>query len=133
TAGVAGVVAVTVLVLRRRDQYPLVASAWVIYLTLLSQVAGLTPSGLQATADRYMYVPSVVIAIGVGCILASTIIGPSMRRGVLFTSAAAIGWFAFLAWNQTHYWKSSVTLWSRATELDPDNDVGTYSLSVALA
>jgi len=48
-----------------RHRWPALAAAWTAYLALLAPAAGLLPSGLQATADRYTYLPGVVVAIAV--------------------------------------------------------------------
>src|SRR6185295_19579529 len=48
-----------------RDRWPALASAWAAYLALLAPAAGLVPSGVQATADRYTYLPGVVVTIAV--------------------------------------------------------------------
>ena len=49
-----------------RHRWPALAAAWAAYLALLAPAAGLVPSGLQATADRYTYLPGVVVAIAAG-------------------------------------------------------------------
>jgi hypothetical protein len=46
-------------------RWPALAAAWAAYLALLAPAAGLVPSGLQATADRYTYLPGVVVAMAV--------------------------------------------------------------------
>jgi Flp pilus assembly protein TadD len=40
---------------------------------------------------------------------------------------------AVLTWRQTGWWRDSITLWTRAADLDPRNDVATYNLAIALA
>src|SRR5204863_8138813 len=49
---------------------------------------------------------------------------------------AAAGLFTMLAmltWHQTQYWKDSISLWTRAADIDPRNDIATYNLASALA
>jgi protein O-mannosyl-transferase len=130
--GLTGVIAATALAWRARARWPLVISAWIVYLILLAPVSGLAPTGLQATADRYMYVPGAVLAIAIGVAVGSGLPnrGAAAAAAVMIAAVAACG---VLTWKQTHYWNSSVTLWTRAAELDPGNDVATYNLAVALA
>jgi len=52
-------------------------------------VAGLTPTGLQATADRYMYVPDVVAAIVIGVAIAR--LATIRRVGIAVAVAATAG------------------------------------------
>jgi protein O-mannosyl-transferase len=131
--GVSTIVVGSVIAWRARDRWPLGVVAWICYLVLIAPVAGLTPSGLQATADRYLYVPSVVVAIAIGVAVAGTL---RTRSVGVATAAATIGALlacAALTWRQVHYWNNSVTLWTRATAVDPTNDVATYNLAIALA
>ena len=67
---IVGLVAVTCAVYAFRRTLPMLAAGWIAYGALLAPVAGLTPSGLQATADRYLYVPGVVIWIVAGTAIA---------------------------------------------------------------
>ncbi len=64
--GVAGLVMVTVVTVRLARVAPALSIGWISYLLLLAPAVGLTPSGLQATADRYTYVPGVALAVMCG-------------------------------------------------------------------
>jgi Flp pilus assembly protein TadD len=46
---------------------------------------------------------------------------------------AVVGILAALSWRQTNYWRDSISLWTRAVEVDPRNDVALYNLGSALA
>jgi len=131
--GVAGVVGASAMAWRLRMRWPLVAVAWFVYITLLAPVAGLTPSGIQATADRYMYVPAVVLAMIAGVALARAMTTPRTRTAVGAAAAIAIAASGVVTWRQTHHWKDSIGLWTRAAALDPRNDVAAYNLAIALA
>jgi Flp pilus assembly protein TadD len=124
---------ISVITWRLRRQWPALGIAWVAYIVLLAPAAGLTPSGLQATADRYMYVPGVIVSILLG-VAAARVRGStrSLAAAAILTLAvtAALG---ILTWRQTRWWRDSITLWTRAADLDPRNDVATYNLAIALA
>src|SRR5262249_60536491 len=102
----------------------------IAYVILLAPVAGLTPTGVQASADRYMYVPSVVIAIAVGLGLARVRMHGHMRALVALATAGALTLLALLTRSQTRYWKDSIAVWSRAAAIDPRNDVAPYNPGV---
>ncbi|HKB13433.1 MAG TPA: tetratricopeptide repeat protein [Vicinamibacterales bacterium] len=147
----AGIVAVSALSWRLRARWPIVAAAWTGYLILIAPVAGFTPSGVQATADRYVYVPNVIVALVAGAAMA-------MRRsakasaerpadaetayarlkpsryiaGAAFAALVVVACGGLTA-KQTQYWRDSTTLWARAIEIDPRNDVAAYNLAVAYA
>lgn len=132
--GVTGLISVTLVVLRNRNERPALAVAWVTYLLLLAPAVGLTPSGQQATADRYMYLPSVIVAVLIGVAIANALATRRSRRMVVATGALVVtGALIATTWRQTTWWRDSVTLWSRAAELDARNDIATYNLAIALA
>jgi tetratricopeptide (TPR) repeat protein len=130
--GIAGLAVVTLLVWRNRRTVPAVAVAWLAYVVLLAPAMGLTPSGQQATADRYMYIPGVAVSLVVGMAMARAIDGKRFRAiasAGLVAIAAALG---VTAWRQTAWWRDSITLWTRAAEIDSSNDIATYNLATAL-
>ena len=127
----AGLLAISVLAWRIRKRWPGVLVAWIAFLVLIAPVVALGPTGLQATADRYAYLPSVTIAVAIGCACAVAP-GRSVRRVAFAGVALAVCAFGVLAWRQTPYWHDSITLWSRAAALDPRNDVALYDLGTAL-
>jgi Flp pilus assembly protein TadD len=129
----AGFAALAALVWRTRRRWPALAVAAAAYLLLLAPVAGLAPTGLQATADRYVYVPGVVIAVMIGIVGARLCV--NRRRSLVFSVAGVALTIALaaLSWRQTTWWRDSIALWTRAVDLDPLNDIATYNLAVALA
>lgn len=133
TLAVAGLVAVTAFAWRVRRRWPIVGIAWIVYLTLLAPVAGLAPTGLQATADRYMYVPAVVVAVVTGLVVGRAASTRRVGVAVIAGATTVIAVLGVLTWTQTRYWSNSTTLWTRVAELDAGNDVATYNLAVALA
>ena len=129
----AGIAAISALAWRLRRQWPIAGAAWAAYLILLAPVAGLTPTGLQATADRYMYVPLVILALVAGAAAAY-----GLRRDIAGAARAAAAVLVLAACGvvtakQAEYWQNSTQLWTRAIALDPRNDVAAYNLAVAYA
>jgi tetratricopeptide (TPR) repeat protein len=167
--GVAGGAATTLALWRLRHRRPGLLCAWFAFLVLLAPVIGLTPSGQQTFADRYLYVPGVVLSILAGGLVAggpvarplqgapgarpfhSTTLREPHGRPELHRRATSSGWpelvegqgrvIAVLAisgvlgigtWHQTLWWRDSITLWTRAADLDSRNDIATYNLAIAL-
>jgi Flp pilus assembly protein TadD len=129
--GIGGIAGIAVLAWRLRRSYPAILAGCAAYLALLAPVAGLMPTGVQASADRYMYVPGVVIAIAAGLGIARLRLDDRRRALAAVASVAVLAGLAMLTQRQTGYWRDSITLWTRAAELDPRNDVATYNLAVA--
>ena len=148
--GLGGIVLVSAAAWRWREKAPVLAGAWAAYLLLLVPAMGLVPSGLQATADRYTYLAAVPLAVALADALAAFLtraqgrVGRVGRVGWLglgFTgqvgsaaiAVAAVATLAALTWRQSGYWRDSLTLWTRAVEIDARNDVALYNLGSALA
>jgi tetratricopeptide (TPR) repeat protein len=118
---------------RFRDRWPALAVASLAYAVLLAPVAGLTPSGLQATADRYAYMPGVAVWMLAGVAASQLIARRPPARAAALALVAVVAAAGTLAYRQAAYWRDSITLWTRAADVDPRNDVATYNLAVALA
>src|SRR5262249_25436494 len=54
-------------------------------------------------------------------------------RVTVLCLATVVSTLGVLSWRQTSIWRDSISLWTRASELDPRNDVATYNLAVSLA
>jgi tetratricopeptide (TPR) repeat protein len=113
---------------RLRRLLPSAPFLWFCWLVLLVPTLGLAPSGLQGTADRYSYVPGLVLALAAGGVI--TRMRSRAARGVALAVAALLAGGTF---RQCLWWKDSVTLWARAVELDPENDLALYFGASALS
>jgi tetratricopeptide (TPR) repeat protein len=133
-AGSAALLALlTALALRWARTRPYLAIGWIWYLGTLVPVIGLVQVGLQAHADRYMYLPLVGLAIAVAWGAADL---ASLRRGarqlLAVAGAVAIAGLAFVAWQQVKTWRDTVTLFERAVAVTEDNYVAHTNLAAEL-
>ena len=133
--GAAAIVGVTGAAWLLRRRLPALLVGWLAYLLVLAPVIGLTPSGLQATADRYMYVPAVILALVVGAAAVQLAgrLRPASVPALAVAGIAIVAALGTITWRQTEYWTDSISLWTRAVELDPHDDIATYNLAIALA
>lgn len=132
-AAIAALLVVSVVAWRGRSRRPAVSAAWASYLALLAPAAGLVPSGLQATADRYTYLPGVVIALAVAGAGVQWATRRRWRARLLQAAlTAAVLALAVTTRAAMRPWADSVSLWTRVVALDPANDVGLYNLGLAL-
>jgi tetratricopeptide (TPR) repeat protein len=90
---------------------------------------GLVQVGLQATADRYMYVPMIGLLIMI-CWGFADWAGNRKPRVIAVASAAAVVLAALgaLTYRQVGYWHDSETLWSRAAAVTKNNFVAHVNL-----
>ena len=115
-----------------RKKAPYVLTGWFWYVGMLVPVIGIVQVGIQAHADRYMYLPQ----IGLSFIFAWTIANlvARLRRRELVSSALSIAVLVPLtwcAWVQTSYWRDSESLWTHALAVAPDNQNAREHLSNA--
>ena len=127
------VIAITLVAIVVRQKHPAVFVGWFWYLLLLAPVIGIVQAGLQARADRFTYLPH----IGITMLLTWTCADLTQRwrnRRVVLTSIAtfAIVVSIILAYQQTTYWRDSVTLWERALAVTSNNQTAHQNLAAAL-
>jgi tetratricopeptide (TPR) repeat protein len=126
-------IAATVLAVRQRHVRPWLSVGWLWYMLTLLPVIGLVQVGLQARADRYMYVPMIGLLIA----LAWAIDEAAARRAPAGKIAAAASAVLLVAlahatWRQVHVWKDGVTLWRHALAVTEGNFIAHNNLGVEL-
>jgi Flp pilus assembly protein TadD len=111
-------IGISVAAIRLARRHPYFPVGWMWYLVTLAPVIGLIQVGDQSRADRYMYIPS----IGLSVLVAWGRHDAAGRRKHIQTLLAAAGGAALLAYavagnRQVHYWKDTISLWTRALEV----------------
>jgi hypothetical protein len=133
----AGLAMAVMVVVARRRQWPAVAAAGVVYVALILPTLGFFAVGPQPVADRYSYLPCLGWALVAGGAVAWPWVGARvMQVGVRMArvaAAAALVLLLTLTMQQVRVWRDSVTLWSRAVALEPDNRFARINLGGAYA
>jgi Tfp pilus assembly protein PilF len=121
--GAVGLLAgLSLLVLWQGKRRPYLPVGWLWYLGTLVPVIGLVQVGDQAVADRYTYVPLVGVFIALAWSIHSAFLKRRFVRLALgLLGGGAVVALAMVAWNQTAYWRDSVTLYSRALRVTENN------------
>jgi Tfp pilus assembly protein PilF len=95
-------------------------AAWLYYIVSLLPVLGIVQVGMQAAADRYMYLPGLGLFIiaGLGTVRiygmlkdGSVLTKPLSKVAVAGVVILAVSVLSVLTLRQTAEWKNSVTLW----------------------
>ncbi len=121
-APLASVGASSIAALALRQRYPLAAAAWAAYLVLLAPVSGLAQAGMQVAADRYSYLPGMVIGLAAAALVRRGLCArPALLRVTLWSTGCAAGALGAAAFVQTGYWRDSQTLWTRVLNHEPRN------------
>jgi len=134
-AGIAalGLIVATGLCISTARKHPYLIVGWLWYLVTLVPVIGLIQVGMQARADRYLYLPQIgltlALAWGARSTFAST---PKGRSALALAGAAAIVALTGVAWRQTSYWRNTTTLYEHALEVTNENFVAHHGLAVEL-
>jgi tetratricopeptide (TPR) repeat protein len=112
---------------------PWLLVGWFWYLGMLVPVIGITQVGLQARADRYLYLPQIGLWLMIVWSAADLVRRRVVPRWLAFSTAcAAVVCFSSLAWSQTGYWRDSETLWRHALSCTSENVRAHGLLALAL-
>ena len=115
-----------------RRSRPWLAVGWLWYVGLLVPMIGLVQVGLQAHADRYMYLPLIGLSIAVGWEGAARLPKGSTGR----VAGAAIGGLVLVALAaatrvQLGYWRDTEALFQHAVAVTRDNFVAHQGIGQA--
>jgi protein O-mannosyl-transferase len=122
---VLAVAAATGAAIRLRGRYPWLAVGWGWYLVALLPVIGIVQVGMQAMADRYMYVPLIGLLIAVVWTVPE-------RPAIRSLAVAVLAVWAVLTWWQCEVWHDGLTLFQHAAAVTRDNFVAHDNLGVEL-
>jgi lipoprotein NlpI len=96
-------------------------AVWLYFALTLLPVIGLVQVGMQAAADRYMYLPSIgpfmLAGLGAGLLFEKWTRARTVVIAVMVIVSALM---AYMTVRQTGVWKDSLTLWSHEIRLYPD-------------
>ncbi len=132
---------ISTLLLLLRRRFPAGLTAWVIYGIVLSPVSGIAQSGPQLVAERYATFSCLPFAFLFGGLLllswpralpGSAMPGRFPARSALLLLTCWLSVLGLLTFRQTRCWHDSVSLWSCAARVDPDDPVVQHQLGNAL-
>ena len=102
-----------------RRRFPGIVTALLVFVVVTLPMLGVVQNGPQIAADRYTYHAAPALALIVGGVVV-TLWRQSTHRLVSLAAVVAIAALGVATWNQTTIWHDSLSLWSRALELDDD-------------
>jgi tetratricopeptide (TPR) repeat protein len=112
---------------------PYLLVGWLWYLGTLVPVIGLVQVGMQARADRYMYLPLIGLSIMLAW-AAADLLGRrrSGRIALAVAGAAALVALGACARQQLSYWRDTTSLFQRAAAVTEGNFLAHHGLANAL-
>lgn len=126
-------VVVSWLVLREARRQPHLTVGWLWFVGTLLPVIGFVQVGVQAMANRFVYVPIIGLWLMVVWSAADWFAG--LKRGRLaaaLTSGLALAGCVALSSYQLGHWRNSVALFEYAIRVDPNNFVAHNNLAYTL-
>ncbi len=131
---VGGILIASGLALAQWQKRPWLAVAWFSILALLAPVSGLAQAGPQLAADRYAYLPGMVIGLlAAGALLAITARAKStsLSFGATIAAAVIVLLLAATTSRQTRFWHDSIAVWHRVLAFEPANRFARANLAAA--
>lgn len=122
--------AVTIAIWYGRARRYLV-TGWLWFLVSLVPVIGILQLGLQSMADRYAYIPLIGLFLSAVWFTADLAARFRFERALAAITIVILGGFAWVTHVELGYWQDTVTLFSRALEVTPDNVVARRALVTA--
>jgi tetratricopeptide (TPR) repeat protein len=123
----------TVLVCRAAATRPYAPVGWLWFLGTLIPVIGLVQVGMQARADRYMYLPLIGLSMLVAWGAADLSQRWRVHRNALAPLAASVlAALGATAWLQTATWRNTEVLYRQALDVTDGNYLAYRALGNAL-
>ena len=98
---------------------------WLLFLGVLFPVMGVTQSGSQGMAARFMYIPAIGLYIIIIWGLADVLEKAHVRRGLITAAAGALVLTAaLLGYLQTTYWANGITLLTHSMQITGKHSFG---------
>jgi Tfp pilus assembly protein PilF len=112
---------------------PYFLMGWLWFAITLLPMIGIVQAGIQAQADRYMYLPLIGLAIAIAWGVRDIPLRGRTRIAALGTLALLIGIaLAYLARSQVSHWRATVPLFEHALAVTEDNFLAHKGLAVGL-
>jgi hypothetical protein len=128
-----GLLALTLLAVRARRTRPWLLVGWLWFLGTLVPVSGIVQVGLQARADRYLYLPLIGLSLAVAWEVEARWRARGLPRRALAAAAAlAIAALAVGTRLQLRHWRDTHALYERAIAAVPDNYLALHNLGLVL-
>jgi protein O-mannosyl-transferase len=118
--GILLIAAITALVGWQFRRRPFLLIGWLWFLAVMLPAVGLLQIGIQAMADRFMYLPIIGLLIAI-VFTGAEIVRRFGKNVAVSLTILALSACAILSSLQLRHWKNSLTLWQHTVEVTKDN------------
>ncbi len=132
--GLAGLTVLSLLILSQAKRVPALLGGWLWFAIAWFPSSGISQTGGQDVADRYMYLPMIGLTMGLAY-GANALLGRRQgerapaRRWLLAIPMVWMGAMSIITANQVPFWQSTETIFQRTLDKDPDNYLAHISLA----
>ncbi|MEX0716407.1 MAG: tetratricopeptide repeat protein [Planctomycetaceae bacterium] len=121
-AGIALVLAITILVFAAARRRPYLAVGWLWFAGTLFPVSGIVQAGSQEVADRFAYLPHVGLFLAAVWLVDDCSRTAARRRVAGWIGVAAVAACAVVSWKQTGIWENTGTLYEHSLRIAPERN-----------
>jgi tetratricopeptide (TPR) repeat protein len=128
---------ITTAVIVMIKRLPYLFAGWMWFSIIIAPVIGILQVSISAPyamADRYHYLPSIGLAVGLAWGIPALISNEAIRKKIILpVGIIFLAVISFISWNQCGYWKSSIELWNHALRVTKNNNNNKYLAHNGLA
>jgi len=115
---------------RRGHALPLLASAWFVVCLAPALLIAVRRLGETPVAERYLYMPSVAFCLVAGDLYRRACTTTRLHRPALVLVVLLASAYGYATFQRSLVWRSSLALWTEATERSPSAALPWYSLGL---
>jgi tetratricopeptide (TPR) repeat protein len=132
TISAALLILISYAAIRLSRKYPFFLMGWLWFAGILFPVIGISQSGLQAMADRFIYIPSIGLIIIMTWGITAAVKRLKIKKKIVVSSAFLILFvFSATAWMQTGYWQNNIVLFKHTIGVTENNYIAHTCLANA--
>ncbi len=123
-------IAITALLIFTYRKKPFITAAWAYYLVTLLPAIGIVQVGMQSAADRYSYIPGIVLFMLAGLSVSAIIkryAGKMRLLTLIIVTALPVTLLSGKTIAQISVWNDTITLWSHEIEIYPEDSALPYN------
>jgi tetratricopeptide (TPR) repeat protein len=115
---------------RQGRSLPLLASFWFVLCLAPALLIAVRRLGETPVADRYLYLPSIALCLVAGDTFRRARANPKWRQLALLLVVSISLAYGYATFQRSLVWRSSLALWTEATERSPTAALPWYSLGL---
>jgi len=130
------IIVISAAVILTAKRLPFLFTGWFWYAITIAPVLGIIQISMTAPyamADRYHYLPSIGLAVGLAWGIPVLFNRDDVRKNILLPAGMIfIAILSLMTWQQCRHWKNSIALWIHTVQVTDNNYLALNNLGNAL-